>query len=248
MRVEESLIYRSDRRTRGFTLVEVVVCIAITALMFMGIITAYIHGTYKAEWSGYSLAAQAMAIQQLEQVYVDMTWSSSEVLDLRRALDAGEIQAGAQAANVTITLEDGRAYDQPGTLQFTDVSVDQTTGALGLRALVPNPRVVLLPGMFVRARIEEGVRSNAFLVPQIAVSRDSKGVATVMLVGAGNKVEQRMLTTDRAVGNQWLVSAGIASGDRVIVAGLQWVQPGVEVKPVPANAAPAPAVALSTTH
>src|SRR5207244_1263506 len=119
---------------------------------------------------------------------------------------------------------------------------------VGRRALFPNPNRDLLPGMFVRARIKDGVRPKAFLVPQMAVSRDSKGGATVMLVGAGNKVEQRAAMTERSAGDQWLVSAGIGPGDRVIVAGLHWVRPGVEVKPVPATAALAPAVALSTAH
>jgi membrane fusion protein (multidrug efflux system) len=133
-------------------------------------------------------------------------------------------------------------------MQSSEVTVDASTGSVGRRALFPNPNRDLLPGMFVRARIEEGARPNAFLVPQIAVSRDSQGGATVMLAGAGNKVEPRVIVTDGAVGDQWVVSTGIATGDRVIVKGLQWVRPGVEVKPVPANAAPASAVALSTAH
>jgi membrane fusion protein (multidrug efflux system) len=151
-------------------------------------------------------------------------------------------------AKATLRLDNGREYREPGTMQSSEVTVDASTGSVGRRALFPNPNRDLLPGMFVRARIEEGVRPNAFLVPQIAVSRDSQGGATVMLAGAGNKVEPRVIVTDEAVGDQWLVSTGIATGDRVIVKGLQWVRPGMEVKPVPANAAPASAVALSTAH
>ena len=187
-------------------------------------------------------------IQQLDPIYVDLTQSSAELFKLKDELTSGRMQSDGVDAKATVLLDNGREYREPGTMQSSEVTVDASTGSVGRRALFPNPNRDLLPGMFVRARIEEGVRSNAFLVPQIAVSRDSKGGATVMLVGAGNKVEQRVVMTERAVGDQWLVSAGIAPGDRVIVAGLQWVRPGAEVKPVPATAAPAPAVALSTAH
>jgi len=187
-------------------------------------------------------------IQQLDPIYVDLTQSSAELFKLKDELASGRMRSDSVDAKATLLLDNGREYREHGTMQSSEVTVDASTGSVGRRALFPNPNRDLLPGMFVRARIEEGVRSNAFLVPQIAVSRDSKGVAMVMLVGAGNKVEQRVVMTERAVGDQWLVSAGIASGDRVIVAGLQFVRPGVEVKPVPANAAPAPAVALSTAH
>ena len=185
-------------------------------------------------------------IQQLDPIYVDLTQSSAELFKLKDELTSGRMQSDGVDAKATVLFDNGREYREPGTMQSSEVTVDASTGSVGRRALFPNPNRDLLPGMFVRARIEEGVRSNAFLVPQIAVSRDSKGGATVMLVGAGNKVEQRVVMTERAVGDQWLVSAGIAPGDRVIVAGLQWVRPGLEVNPVLANAAPAPAVALST--
>jgi membrane fusion protein (multidrug efflux system) len=188
-------------------------------------------------------------VQQLDPIYVDLTQSSAELFKLKDELASGRMQNDGVDAKATLLLDNGREYREHGTMQSSEVTVDASTGSVGRRALFPNPNRDLLPGMFVRARIEEGVRSNAFLVPQIAVSRDSKGGATVMLVGAGNKVEQRKLTTERAVSDQWLVSAGIVTGDRVIVVGLQWVRPGVEVKPVPANAAPAPkAIALSTMH
>jgi len=182
-------------------------------------------------------ATQLATIQQLDQVYVDMTWSSSEALELRRALDAGELQAGAKAANVTITLEDGRPYDQPGTLQFTDVTVDQTTGALGLRALVPNPRAALLPGMFVRARIDEGVSPTALLVPQRAVTRDPSGRALVFVVSSTNTAEPHAVVTDRVIGDAWLITRGLAPGDRVILEGFQKIRPGAPVTPVALAAA-----------
>lgn len=175
-------------------------------------------------------------IQQLDTVFVDMTWSSSEALRLQHALATGELRAGATATMVTIVLEDGRIYDRPGTLQFTDVSVDQTTGALGLRALVPNPRAELLPGMFVRARIDEGVSPNALLVPQRAVTRDPNGHAVAFVVSSASTVEARPLVTDRVVGDAWLVTQGLAPGDRVIVEGLQKIAPGAPVTPVPVTA------------
>src|SRR6266550_4127280 len=187
-------------------------------------------------------------IQQLDPIYVDLTQSSAELFKLKDELVSGRMQSEGVDAKATLLSDNGREYREHGTMQSSEVTVDASTGSVGRRALFPNPNRDLLPGMFVRARIEEGVRSNAFLVSQIAVSRDSKGGATVMLVGAGNKVEQRVVMTERAVGDQWLVSAGIVTGDRVIVAGLQWVRPGVEVKPVSANATPTPAVALSTAH
>jgi membrane fusion protein, multidrug efflux system len=187
-------------------------------------------------------------IQQLDPIYVDLTQSSAELFKLKDERASGHMQSDGADATATLLLDNGREYREHGTMQSSEVTVDASTGSVGRRAMFPNPNRDLLPGMFVRARIEEGVRPKAFLVPQIAVSRDSKGGSMVMLVGTGNKVEQRVVTTEEAVGDQWLVSSGIASGDRVIVAGLQWVRPGVEVKLVPPNAAPVPAVALSTAH
>jgi membrane fusion protein (multidrug efflux system) len=197
---------------------------------------------------GQNEATLLAVIQQLDPIYVDLTQSSAELFKLKDELTSGHIQSDSVDATAGLLLDNGREYREQGTMQSSEVTVDASTGSVGRRALFPNPNRDLLPGMFVRARIKEGVRSNAFLVPQIAVSRDSQGAATVMLAGAGNKVEPRAVMTDGAVDDQWLVSTGIATGDRVIVKGLQWVRPGVEVKPVPANAAPAPAVALSTAH
>src|SRR6266478_1406671 len=197
---------------------------------------------------GQSETTLLAVIQQLDPIYVDLTQSSAELFKLKDALASGHMQSDGVDARATLLLDNGREYPGHGTMQSSEVTVDASTGSVGRRALLPNPNRDLLPGMFVRARIEEGVRPNAFLVPQIAVSRDSQGGATVMLAGAGNKVEPRVIVSDGSVGDQWLVNTGIATGDRVIVKGLQWVRPGVEVKPVPANAAPAPAVALSTAH
>jgi membrane fusion protein (multidrug efflux system) len=197
---------------------------------------------------GQNEATLLAVIQQLDPIYVDLTQSSAELFQLKDARATGHMQSDSVDATASLLFDNGREYREQGTMQSSEVTVDASTGAVGRRALFPNPNRDLLPGMFVRARIKEGVRPNAFLVPQVAVSRDSQGAATVMLAGAGNKVELRAVMTDGAVGDQWLVSTGITSGERVIVKGLQWVRPGVEVKPVPANAAPVPAVALSTAH
>jgi membrane fusion protein, multidrug efflux system len=138
---------------------------------------------------------------------------------------------------VQLVTDDGREYGQAGTLQFTDVTVDPGTGSITLRALFPNPKGELLPGMFVRARLDEGVSPQALLVPQVGVTRDQKGLPVAMVVNAEKKVERRPLVTDRIVGDSWLVSDGIQAGDRVIVEGLQKVRPGSLVNPVPAASA-----------
>jgi membrane fusion protein (multidrug efflux system) len=174
-------------------------------------------------------------VQQLDKVYVDLTWSSAEAFKMRRAVESGALQAQGGQAAVTIVLEDGRDYETPGTLQFADVSVDETTGSIALRALVPNPKKELLPGMFVRARIDEGTNPTAILVPQRAVTRDQGGRPTALVVGADSKVERRTLVTDRSVGDSWLVTDGLAAGDRVIVDGLQRARPGQPVAAVPAK-------------
>lgn len=180
-------------------------------------------------------AATLMAtIQQLDNVYVDIAQSSAELLRLRRDLESHKLERPGEAL-VRLVLEDGSAYGEPGTLQYADVTVDVGTGAVSLRALFPNPKKVLLPGMFVRARIEEGVRAQAILVPQRALTRDNRGQAIVMVVGADNKVERRSVVTDRAVGNQWLIKEGLAAGDQVIVEGLQKIRPGAEVSVVQAK-------------
>jgi membrane fusion protein, multidrug efflux system len=170
-------------------------------------------------------------VQQLDPIYVDVTQPIAVLLRLKRELAAGElVVADGNKAEVHLVLEDGSPYSLPGKLQFADVSVDQTTGSVTLRALFRNPDKVLLPGMFVREQIEEGRRTAAFLVPQLAVTHDEKGDPTTLVVGADNKVELRKLVTDRAIGDKWVVTQGVRSGDRVIVEGLQFVKPGATVK------------------
>jgi membrane fusion protein (multidrug efflux system) len=182
-----------------------------------------------------STATLLATVQQLDKVYVDLTWSSAEALKLRRAVESGALQGQTGQAAVTIVLEDGRDYETPGVLQFADVSVDETTGSIALRAIVPNPKKELLPGMFVRARLDEGTNPTAILVPQKAVTRDQGGRPTALVVGADGKVERRTLVTDRSVGDSWLVTDGVAAGDRVIVEGLQRARPGQPVVAVPAK-------------
>ncbi|VVO36360.1 efflux RND transporter periplasmic adaptor subunit EmhA [Pseudomonas fluorescens] len=176
--------------------------------------------------------ADAMAvIQQLDPIYVDVTQSSVELLELRRELESGRLQkAGANAAMVKLTLEDGSQYKLDGKLEFSEVSVDETTGSVTLRAVFPNPDHTLLPGMFVHAQLQAGVNSAAILAPQQGVTRDLKGSPTALVVGPDNKVELRQLKASRTVGNQWLIEDGLKAGDRLITEGLQYVKPGVEVK------------------
>lgn len=188
-------------------------------------------------------AAALTTIQQLDPIYVDVTQSSAELLRLRRDLAAGRLQrAAGNQARVKLTLEDGSAYAHEGKLAFSDVTVDQGTGTVTLRALFPNPDKVLLPGMYVRAVLEEGVREDALVVPQQGVTRDAKGNATALVVNAEGKVELRILKTQRALGNLWLVNEGLQLGDRVIVEGVQRARPGAQVNAVPAGAS-APAAA-----
>jgi membrane fusion protein (multidrug efflux system) len=185
-------------------------------------------------------ASQPLAlatIQKLDPMYVDVPQSTTDVLRLRRGLKEGSLdQNGASQKKVQLILEDGTAYPLEGTLQFRDITVDPTTGSVILRVVFPNPKGILLPGMFVRAVVQEGVNKKAILVPQQAVSRDPKGNPFTLIVDAENKVQLRMLTFDRAIGDQWLVSAGLAPGDRVIVEGMQKVTPGASVKAVPFEA------------
>jgi membrane fusion protein (multidrug efflux system) len=173
----------------------------------------------------------AMAvIQQLDPIYVDVTQSSVEMLQLRRELESGRLQkAGANAATVKLTLEDGSQYKLDGKLEFSEVSVDQTTGSVTLRAVFPNPEHTLLPGMFVHAKLQAGVNSAAILAPQQGVTRDLKGTPTALVVGPDNKVELRQLKANRTVGNQWLIEDGLKAGDRLITEGLQFVKPGIQV-------------------
>ena len=177
-------------------------------------------------------------IQQLDPVYVDVPQSTSETLRLKRLLEGGRLNQGGEGQKkVKLLLEDGSEYPLMGTLQFRDVTVDPTTASVILRVVFPNPQGVLLPGMFVRAVVREGIKVQAILIPQQAVSRDPKGNPVALIVDAGGKVQQRMLVLDRAIGDEWLVATGLASGDRVIVEGMQKVRPGASVKAVPFEAA-----------
>ena len=188
-------------------------------------------------------AATLMAtVQQLDRLYVDVTVSSADHARMRRAVETGELQTTAGQAKVALVLEDGRPYAEAGTLQFAGVSVDPSTGSISLRAIFPNPRGELLPGMFVRARIEEGTSPRAILIAQKAVARDQSGRPTALVVGKDGKAELRQLVTDRSIGDAWLVTSGLAVGDRVIVEGLQRVRPGAPVSPVPAAPPPKQAV------
>jgi membrane fusion protein, multidrug efflux system len=189
-----------------------------------------------------SAATLMSTVQQLDPVYVDLTQSSLDGLKLRRDVQEGRLKtSGPNAAKVTLILEDGRPYPLPGKLQFSDVTVDQTTGSVTIRAIFPNPNRVLLPGMFVRAHIEEGVNENAFVVPQIGVTHDQKGQATALVVNGDNKVELRPLTLGDTYGNNWVVENGLNPGDRVIVQGTEKVHPGAQVNPVAAQLPNAPA-------
>lgn len=179
-------------------------------------------------------------VQQLDPIYVDLSQSSSELLQLRKELAAGTLQQ-ADGVPVKILLEDGSPYAHDGRLEFADVTVDPTTGSYSLRVLVPNPDNLLLPGMYVRAAVDMGQRPNGVLAPQQGITRDPKGNATAMVVTADGKVEQRTVQASRTIGDQWLVDAGLKAGDRVIIEGLQKVQPGGQAKAVEQSAAPATA-------
>jgi RND family efflux transporter MFP subunit len=169
-------------------------------------------------------------VQQLEPVYVDVTQPSTTLLRLRREADAGLLkQNEAGKTQVRLRLEDGTDYPHPGTLEFSEVTVDTGTGSVTLRALMPNPERLLLPGMFVREQIQEGVRQAAVLAPQQGVSHDQKGEPVALVVGPDDLVELRTLQVDRAIGDQWVVTAGLKAGDRVIVEGIQSAKPGSKV-------------------
>ncbi len=189
-------------------------------------------------------SAALSTIQQLSPIYVDVAQSSADMLRLEREMASGSMKSGGAAqARVKLLLEDGNVYPLPGTLKFSEVTVDQSTGSITLRAVFPNPKQILLPGMFVRAVIEEGVNEHAILVPQRGVTRNPAGEAMVMVVGSGEKAEPRIIKVVRTVGDNWLVSDGLKAGDRVILDGLQKARPGTPVKAVAfgskGNSAPA---------
>ena len=200
-----------------------------------------------------SQPAALATIQQLSPIYVDVTQSSAELLRLQQNLASGLLKSNSSAqARVRLLLEDGSPYPLPGTLKFSEVTVDQSTGSITLRAIFPNPKHTLLPGMFVRAILEEGVNEHAILVPQRGVTRNPAGNAMVMVVGSEEKVEPRVIKVVRTVGDNWLVSEGLKAGDRVILEGLQKARPGTPVKAVPfgskAEGTPATAPKAATAN
>ncbi|EBZ0711990.1 multidrug efflux RND transporter periplasmic adaptor subunit AcrA [Salmonella enterica subsp. enterica serovar Cerro] len=175
--------------------------------------------------------ASALAtVQQLDPIYVDVTQSSNDFLRLKQELANGSLKQENGKAKVDLVTSDGIKFPQSGALEFSDVTVDQTTGSITLRAIFPNPDHTLLPGMFVRARLQEGTKPTALLVPQQGVTRTPRGDATVLVVGADNKVETRQIVASQAIGDKWLVTDGLKAGDRVVVSGLQKVRPGAQVK------------------
>lgn len=205
------------------------------------------EGAYVRQGEATPLAT----VQQLDPLYVDVVQSSADLLRLRREFESGLLQASSLGeANVTLKLEDGSIHPVAGHLQFSDSTVDQGTGTVTLRAIIPNAERQLLPGMFVHARLESGVSSQALLVPQQAVTYDAKGQASALVVGLKNKVEVRALQLSRSFGNQWLVAGGLQAGDRVIVEGLQKVRPGivVAIAPAPGKIAPETPVAGKAGH
>ncbi len=194
--------------------------------------------------------ATALAtIQQLSPVYVDITQTSAELLRLKHALASGQMKGGGQGGTrVKLLLEDGSTYPHEGVLKFSDVTVDQSTGSVTLRSVFANPKQLLLPGMYVRAVIQEGVNENAILAPQKGVTRNSAGNPTALVVGANNKVESRLLTVSRTIGDSWLVNEGLKAGDRLIVEGTQKAKPGSSVKPVAYTPRTGTATATAAAH
>ncbi len=181
-------------------------------------------------------AAALTTIQRLDPIYVDLTQSAAEVVKLRQAIESGRVTDGTPGGlKVRLKLEDGSLYPVEGRLRFTEVTVDQTTGAVTLRAQFPNPKGLLLPGLFVRAVVVEGVDRAGILAPQPAITRDEKGQPVAMVVNARGQAEPRVLTTASTVGDKWLVTSGLAAGDRLIVEGLQSVKPGAPVHVVSAR-------------
>lgn len=175
-------------------------------------------------------ASDLASVQQIDPIYVDVTQSSNDFLNLKQAVSQGNLQSHQQTAKVDLILENGQMYPLQGHLEFSDITVDESTGSITLRALFPNPHHDLLPGMFVRARIAEGIQNAAMLVPQQGVTRNPRGDATVMLVNAEHKIEVRNVVAAKAIGDEWLITQGLKEGDKVVVSGLQVAKPGVVVE------------------
>ncbi|EBC1073208.1 efflux RND transporter periplasmic adaptor subunit [Salmonella enterica] len=175
-------------------------------------------------------STELATVQQLDPIYVDVTQSSNDFMRLKQSVEQGNLHKDSASSTVQLVMENGQVYPIKGTLQFSDVTVDESTGSITLRAVFPNPQHSLLPGMFVRARIDEGVQPNAILVPQQGVTRTPRGDAMVMVVNDKNQVEARNVVAAQAIGDKWLISEGLKPGDKVIVSGLQKARPGVQVK------------------
>jgi membrane fusion protein (multidrug efflux system) len=189
-----------------------------------------------------SAATLLTTVQQIDPIYVDLTQPSVAGLQLRRDVASGQIKLnGPDQARVTLILEDGTQYPLSGTLEFSGITVDPGTGSVTVRAIFPNPKYVLLPGMFVRARIEQGVNDQALLVPIPGVTRNPQGQATALVVGPDNKVVQRTIQTQNILGDKWVVTGGLNDGERVMVAGIQKVQPGMLVRAAEAQNQSTPA-------
>ena len=191
-------------------------------------------------------AAALATVQQLDPIYVDLTQSSTEFMRMKRELESGKLQrASGNTVPVQLVLEDGSVYGSEGRLAFSEVTVDPATGSITLRAVFPNPKSELLPGMYVRARLTQGVNRDAILVPHAAVSRTPRGEAQTMVVNAENIVEARPVKAEQSVGDKWVVTEGLAAGDRVIVEGLQKIKPGAPVQAQEIGAAPASAAPVA---
>ncbi|ECE9310791.1 efflux RND transporter periplasmic adaptor subunit [Salmonella enterica subsp. enterica serovar Napoli] len=175
-------------------------------------------------------STELATVQQLDPIYVDVTQSSNDFMRLKQSVEQGNLHKDSASSTVQLVMENGQVYPIKGTLQFSDVTVDESTGSITLRAVFPNPQHSLLPGMFVRARIDEGVQPNAILVPQQGVTRTPRGDAMVMVVNDKSQVEARNVVATQAIGDKWLISEGLKPGDKVIVSGLQKARPGVQVK------------------
>lgn len=176
-------------------------------------------------------------IQQIDPIYVDITQPATALLQLKEDLASGQLKSsGKEQAEVNVKLDSGRLYPHKGTLQFSEVSVDESTGAVTLRAVIPNPEGTLLPGMFVRAWLQEGIREQALLIPQRGITRDTQGQAMALVVDEQDIVKRRSVVTERSVDGHWLIRAGLQAGDRVVVDGIQKVQPDMRVKSVPVSA------------
>lgn len=175
--------------------------------------------------------AALTTITQLDPVYVDVSQSSSDFLRLKQEITSGKLKQENGKVKVELIISNNQPYPHTGTLEFSDVTVDPTTGSITLRALFPNPDHLLLPGMFVRAKLDEGINPDVILVPQQSVSRNQRGDASVMLVDKDNKVHEQKITVTQAIGDKWLVNDGLKAGDRVVISGLQKIRPGIQVQP-----------------